>query len=217
MDPLGLLLAHFGMKVTATDVSPTAIAFQNSARGGIEAYVEQYDLGPAEPGGSFRAEVHDFRAPFAQEAFDLIENLNAFQLFPEEDLDRIATVHARALRPGGVAIFDGIAQDERLDAVERALEGAGLCMPGLAYVRRLRQTLRAEGIPVVHVRMGYQSLSYSLTVPAEGEFSDEGRRREAIQRVGAVQKELEPFRQAQAAAEDAAWTPQTKMAELLLC
>jgi SAM-dependent methyltransferase len=217
MDPLGHLLAHFGMKVTATDTSPTAVDFQNSERGGIDAYVEQYDLGPAVEGGSFRALVHDFRTGFAEEAFDLIHNLNAFQLFPEEDMVRIAQVHARALKPGCVAIFDPIEQGDRLDAVERAVEAAGLCLPGLAYARRLRETLAAEGIPVRFVRMGYQGFSYSLTVPAEGEFADEARRREAIRRVGAVQKELEPFGKAQAAAEDAAWTPQTKMAELLLC
>jgi hypothetical protein len=72
MDPLGRLLAYFGMKVVATDVSPTAVDFQNSDLSRIDGYVEQYDLGPEVPGGSFRAVLHDFRTPFADSAFDLI-------------------------------------------------------------------------------------------------------------------------------------------------
>jgi hypothetical protein len=72
MDPLGRLLAYFGMKVVATDVSPTAVDFQNSDLGRIDAYVEQYDLGPAVPGGSFCAVLHDFRTPLAEAAFHLV-------------------------------------------------------------------------------------------------------------------------------------------------
>jgi SAM-dependent methyltransferase len=147
MDPLGRLLAYFGMKVVATDLSPTAVDFQNSELGRIDAYVEQYDLGQEVSGGSFRAVLHDFRTPFADSAFDLIQNLNAFQGFPLADLTRIAGVHAHALKPGGVAVFDGIEQGERQEAVERALEEAGFILPMLRYNRLIRAAMRAEGIP----------------------------------------------------------------------
>lgn len=215
--PLGRLLAHFGMGVVASDVSPTAVAFQNSDPGRIDSYVEQYDLGPADPAGSFRAVVHDFRTPFADGPFDLIQNLNAFQGFSPPDLSRVAEVHARALKPGGVAIFDGIAQNEQQDAVERAVETAGLYLPMPGYKRRLREVLAAAGIPHAYVRIGYQSLEYSPTVPAVGEFADPTRRSAALTRLGDILRELEPARLAARADLQASWTPETKFAELLLC
>jgi SAM-dependent methyltransferase len=217
MDPLGRLLAYFGMKVVATDVSPTAVEFQNSDLGRIDAYVEQYDLGPEVPGGSFRAELHDFRTPFADSAFDLIQNLNALQAFPLADLTRIAGVHARALKPGGVAAFDGIEQGERQEAVERALEEAGFILPMLRYNRRIRAALLAEGIPYTYMRIGYQALNYTLTVAPVGEFADEQRREFALKRLGEIVRELEAVRQAQAAEEEAAMTGEMRFAEVLPC
>ena len=217
MDPLGRLLAYFGMRVVATDVSPTAVAFQNSDLGRIDSYVEQYDLGPEVPGGSFRAALHDFRTLFADSAFDLIQNLNAFQRFPLADLTRIAGVHARALKPGGVAVFDGIEQGERQEAVERALEEAGLFLPMLRYNRRLRAALRAAGIPYIYVRMGYQALQYALMVAAVDEFAEERRRQSAQERLSAIVQDLEPFRREQAAEEEATMTGEMKFAEVLPC
>jgi SAM-dependent methyltransferase len=217
MDPLGRLLAYFGMEVVATDISPTAVAFQNSELSRIDSYVNQYDLGPEVPRGSFRAVVHDFRAPFGEASFDLIQNLNAFQCFPPEDLTRIAAVHAQALKPGGVAVFDGVDQGERQEAVERALETAGFYLPLLGYNRRVRETLKGADIPYVYMRIGYQALEYSLTVPAVGEFVDEARHRAALQRLSEILKELDPLRRAQIDEENAALTPETKTAEVLLC
>jgi SAM-dependent methyltransferase len=217
MDPLGRLLAYFGMRVVATDVSPTAVDFQNSDLGRIDSYVERYDLGPEIPGGSFRAVLHDFRMPFAESAFDLIQNLNAFQGFPLTDLTRIAAVHAQALKPGGVAVFDGIEQGERQETVERALEEVGFFLPLLRYNRRTREALRAAGIPYTYVRMGYQVLQYALTVAAVGEFAEEERRESALKRLGEILQDLEPFRRAEVAEENAAMTSEMKFAEVLPC
>ena len=82
----------------------------------------------------------------ADSAFNLIQNLNAFQNFPPADLTRIVGVHAQALKPGGVAVFDGIEQGERQEAVERALEEAGLFLPMLRYNRD--QAARHPWLPV---------------------------------------------------------------------
>jgi hypothetical protein len=217
MDPLGRLLAYFGMSVVATDVSATAVDFQNSERGRIDAYVEQYDLGPEVTDGKFRAVVHDMRTEFGNAAYDLIQNLNAFQCFPPSDLTRIATVHAQALKCGGVAVFDGIEQGERQEAVERAIEEAGLFLPFLQYNRRLRAAVRAAGIPYMYVRLGYQALQYSLTVAALGEFADDARRQSAAQRISELERELEPFRRSEIDRENALITPETKFAEVLPC
>jgi SAM-dependent methyltransferase len=215
MDPLGRLLAYFGMSVTATDISPTAVDFQNSDLGRIDPYALQYDLGPEVREGKFRAVVHDMRTTFGDAVFHLIQNLNAFQSFPAADLTQIAAVHAKALKFGGVAVFDGVDQGERQEAVERALEEAGLFLPFLQYNRRVREAVSAAGIPYMYVRTGYQALEYSLTVAAVGEFADDARRQAAVRRISEIERELEPFRRSEIARENSVITPETKFAEVL--
>lgn len=216
MDPLGRLLAHFGMRVVATDISPAAVEFQNSEISKIDPYVEQYELGPEVEGGSFRAVIHDFRTPFTVETFDMIYNLNAFQHFPPADLRRIAEVHAGAMRPARVAVIDGVEQVERQEAVEEALESAGFFIRMLRYNRRLRQLLNNEDITYAYMWMGYQSFQYLLSVRAIGEFADEDRRAAALKRLSEIQQELASFRQDQIKDENEAMTEKTKCAEVLI-
>jgi hypothetical protein len=132
-------------------------------------------------------------------------------------LTRVAGVHARALKPGGVAVFDGIEQGERQEAVERALEEAGFVIPMLRYNRRIRAALQAEGIPYSYARIGYQALNYSLTVAPVGEFAEEQRRELALKQLGEIRRDLEPVRREQVAEEDAAMTGEMKFAEVLPC
>ena len=118
--PLARLLAHVGLRVVATDVSPVAVEFQRGKSGEFAHLTTK--LGPADSGGSFAVEPHDFRTVFQREAFDLIINVKAFQGFPLPDMERIAGVHAAALRKGRRAYFDTMnVQGELRDQLEQAL------------------------------------------------------------------------------------------------
>jgi len=119
LSPLARLLAHFGLDVVATDVSPAAVEFQQNAAARFSHLTTK--LGEPDPAGTFSAEVHDFRQRFRLEAFDLIVNVKAFQGFPPPDMAAIASVHAQALRPGRYAYFDTMnVQGERRDQLEQA-------------------------------------------------------------------------------------------------
>ncbi|WP_435011274.1 hypothetical protein P12x_002581 [Tundrisphaera lichenicola] len=146
LSPLARLLAHLGLQAVATDVSPVAIQFQRSESGEFAHLTEP--LGPADPAGSFAAEVHDFRDEFRREAFDLILNVKAFQAFPVEDMTRIAGVQAAALSKGRFAYFDTMnVQGERRDQLEQALEDGGFVVPLRAPNQWHRQVLRESNIP----------------------------------------------------------------------
>jgi SAM-dependent methyltransferase len=166
--PLARLLAHLGLQVIATDVSPVAIKFQRSkAR---ESAPVTAVLGPADLNGSFAAELHDFRTEFRQEAFDLIINVKAFQAFPVLDMERIAGVHAASLRKGRYAYFDTMnVQGERRDQLEHALEHGGFVVPLLSLNQWYRRELHKTGIPHVFV-LG------EPIIPRNGEYADGGPR-----------------------------------------
>jgi hypothetical protein len=122
LSPLARLLAHLGLQVIATDVSVVAVQFQRGKQGEFAHLTTK--LGPADPAGSFAAELHDLRTAFHREAFDLIINVNAFQAFPAHELERIARVHAAALRKGRYAYFDTMnVQGERRDQLETISPG----------------------------------------------------------------------------------------------
>lgn len=145
MSPLAKLLAHLGMTVVATDVSPTAIAFQGSDQNDITKFIPR--LGPAVEGGKLTAELHDFRADFRQEAFDLILNVKAFQKFSPADMEQIARVHAQALKPGRCAHFDTINSISLKEQIEQALLRGGFVLPDRDLQRWYHQALQAAGIP----------------------------------------------------------------------
>jgi hypothetical protein len=144
--PLGRIVAHLGMEVVVSDVSPSAIRHQS------EAALDLSRLGPPAGTGSFEAHVHDFFAESGKsgawsppaDAFDWVLNEAAIQGFEGEDLLRVARIHAAAVRPGGEAWFlTQNVQNERRDALERALEAAGFVVPYADLFRRYRAALRA--------------------------------------------------------------------------
>jgi hypothetical protein len=146
LSPLAYLLAHLGIEVTATDVSPAAINFQRDAPAKLIDLTKQ--IGPAILGGALTAEVHDFRTPYRQEVFDLIINVKAIQAFVTDEMAAIARVHAEALRPGRYAYFDTMnVQGNRRDELEQALEDGGFVVPLLALNRWYRRALAETGIP----------------------------------------------------------------------
>jgi SAM-dependent methyltransferase len=163
---LARLLAHLGLEVVATDISPTAIDFQRQRADRIAHLVET--LGPAEPAGSLVAEVHDFRTSFRVGAFDLIINVKAIQAFPVSDIERIARVHADALRKGRSAYFDTMnVQGERRDQLEDALEASGFVVPLSRLNRWYRRSLGETGIP--HAFILGQPM-----IPRTGKYADGG-------------------------------------------
>jgi hypothetical protein len=165
LSPLGRLLAHFGLQVVATDVSQVAIQFQRCNAGEFAHLMGR--LGPADPAGSFAAELHDFRTEFRREAFDIIINVKAFQAFPVGDMARIAVVQAEALCKGRYAYFDTMnVQGERRDQLEQALEDGGFVVPLLALNRWHRQELHKTNIP--HVFILGQPM-----IPRTGEYASD--------------------------------------------
>ena len=165
ISPLPKLLARLGLDVVATDVSPAAVDFQRSDRNDVGRYAEGW--GPPDEGGSLSCEVHDFREDFRRDAFDIVINVKAFQGFSVEDMRRIASVHARALRPGRQAYFDTMnVQGERRDDLERALESGGFVVPFAALDRWYRRALRDTGIPHLFV------LGRPM-IPRTGEYADD--------------------------------------------
>jgi SAM-dependent methyltransferase len=166
LSPLARLLAHLGLQAVATDVSLAAVEFQRGEQGEFARLTA--GLGPADPAGSFAAELHDFRTEFRREAFDLIINVKAFQAFPLADMGRIARVHAAALREGRYAYFDTMnVQGERRDQMEQALEDGGFVVPLLALNRWYRGALHETGIPHVFV------LGQPM-IPRTGEYAEGG-------------------------------------------
>jgi hypothetical protein len=166
LSPLARLLAHLGLRLIATDVSPVAVDFQRAKPGEFSHLTEK--LGAADPAGSFAAELHDFRTEFRSEAFDLIINVKAFQAFPVPDMGRIAGVHAAALRQGRYAYFDTMnVQGERRDQLEQALEDGGFVVPLMALNRWYRKALHETGVP--HMFILGQPM-----IPRTGEYADGG-------------------------------------------
>jgi SAM-dependent methyltransferase len=166
LSPLARLLAHLGLQVVATDVSPVAVEFQRSRSGDFEHLTAR--LSPADPVGSFTTKLHDFRTEFQRDAFDLIINVKAFQAFPVSDLRLIASVHAVALRKGRHAYFDTMnVQGERRDQLEQALEDGGFVVPWMALNRWYRQALQETGIP--HAFILGQPM-----IPRTGKYADGG-------------------------------------------
>lgn len=142
--PLGRIMAHLGLQVVVSDVSPAAIQHQSEAHLDLEA------LGAPRPNGSFEAHVHDFRLRSSGRwsppsgAFGWIVNEAAIQGFTGEDLIQVAHSHADALGPAGEAWFvTQNVQGTRRDVLEEALEAAGLVVPYAELYRRYRAALRA--------------------------------------------------------------------------
>jgi hypothetical protein len=208
LSPLAGLLAHLGLDVVATDVSQAAIEFQRDAAGQF-AYLTA-KLGNPDPAGSLAVEVHDFRRPFRQEAFDLIVNVKAFQAFPPADLVAIAGVHAQALRPGRYAYFDTMnIQGERRDQLEQALVDGGFVVPLLAVNRWYRQALRETGIRHAFV-LG------TPMIPCTAEYADGGPKWDAD--MARLREIITEYRGRLAAEQEAERTrigPQSKVAQVI--
>jgi hypothetical protein len=165
LSPLARLLAHLGLDVVATDVSPVAVQFQREQTDAFSHLTGR--LGPVDPAGSLVAELHDFRSKFRRDAFDLIINVKAIQGFGLPDVRGIARNHALALRKGGVGIFDTLnVQGEHRDDLERSLEDGGFIVPLAKLDRWYRAALRESGLPHIFV------LGQPM-IPRTGEYAED--------------------------------------------
>jgi SAM-dependent methyltransferase len=204
LSPLGRFLAHLGLDVVATDVSPAAVEFQQNAAERFGHLTAKF--GDPDPAGSFSAVVHDFRRLFRPETFDLIVNVKALQAFPPGDMIAIARVHAQALRAGRYAYFDTMnVQGERRDELEQALEDGGFVVPFLAVNRWYRQALRQTSIPHMFV-LG------TPMIPRTGEYADGGPRWDADM---ARLREIVTEYRSRMEAEQTQVGPQSKVAQVI--
>jgi hypothetical protein len=208
LSPLPKLLARLGLKVVATDISPTAVAFQQGDRNDVGRFAASWR--PPDEDGSLAAEVHDFRQAFRRGAFDLLINVKAFQGFPFEDMKRIARVHAQALRPGRQAYFDTMnVQGERRDELEQALEEGSFVVPFAGLNRWYRQALRQTGIPHLFI------LGRPM-IPQKGEYAaDQARWEKDTARLREIDAEYRSRLQAGREAEQARLGPEAKVARII--
>jgi SAM-dependent methyltransferase len=156
LDGATRIYASLGCRVWATDVAPSAIAYQqlladrpfDALPGWMMDFVRHSlpDLKEWEP-GELTALVHDFRQPFPEPDFDCILNIRSFQGLPPESLTAAARVFFAALRPGGHAFFDTQnVQGEWRDVLEDALLEAGFVIPGVGPDRWYRHAIADAGI-----------------------------------------------------------------------
>lgn len=208
LSPLGQLLAHLGLHVVATDVSRLAVEFQRSESG--EFAHLRTKIGPADTTGSFAAELHDFRTEYRRETFDLIVNVKAFQAFPAPEMERIASVHAVALRNGRYAYFDTMnVQGERRDQLEQALEHGGFVVPLIALNRWYRKALRETDIPHTFV------LGQPI-IPRTGAYADGGPKWERdMGRLREISAEYRSRLQAEQEVESSRIGPDAKVAHVI--
>jgi SAM-dependent methyltransferase len=153
VDPAPALYAALGCHVTATDLSPFAITWQERlskrppARvvSDWEAFTRNNELVPAP--GEFRAVVHDFTRAGLGGPFDVVINSRAYSQLEPDAQARAARHFAESLRPGGHLVIDVLnVQGAGRSTLEDNLLGAGFFIPGHDAERWYRDRLDATGI-----------------------------------------------------------------------
>jgi hypothetical protein len=207
LSPIAFLLAHMGLEVLATDISESAVEFQRGAMNEFPHLEEK--LGVSDPRGSLSAELHDMRSEFRREAFDLIINVKAISGFRAEDMQRVATVHASALRQGRWAFFDTLnVQGEGRDDLELALESGGFVVPFSAWHRSYRQALRETEIPHIFI------LGHPM-IPAKGKYADELKRKADTAKLRKIDMEFRNRLEKERAGEQLRWGGGAKIAQII--
>jgi len=148
LSPLPQLFAKAGFAVHATDVSATAVDFQCKSEPAIDG-MRLLARPPDEvAGGVLHAAVHDFRAPYLTDEFDVVFNVKSFQNLPDSSMLAAARSHWLALRAGCSAFFDTMnVQGDRRDQIENILVDAGFFVPLHKLNQWYRRELAATGIP----------------------------------------------------------------------
>ena len=193
LSPLARVLSDLGYEAHATDVSRSAIEFQQSEANDVKRYFSEMERAACP--GEFICAVHDFRHTYLHNHFDVIVNVKAFQGFSPEAMREIAQVHFAALKPGGEAFFDTRnVQGERRDILEESLVTAGFFLPFYELTRWYRKALRDTGIPHAFV-LGYPMLQRF------GDNLDEEMRQSEINTLRAITNEYRARGEAEQASQ----------------
>lgn len=187
------LLTKGGLNVHATDISPSAIAFQrNNDDPKVWDLIQKSEI-PASESGLLTAEVHDFSQPYLGNYFDFVINVKAIQGFDRDTMRQIAKVHYDALKPSRQAIFDTMnVQGERREMLEESIVDAGFFLPFYELNVWYRAKLSDTGIP--HVFILGQPM-----IPRIGEYAnDETKWQHDIQILRAIAAEFREKQQAEA-------------------
>lgn len=203
-------LSQRGFEVFATDISRTAISFQNSKDRKIQDLINQKVRADISESGSLRAEIHDFRRRYKENYFDLIINTKAFQGFDHETMSEIAQTHFDALKPSRQAIFDTVnVQGERREMLEETLVRAGFLIPFYDLNRWYRSKLNKTDLPYVFV-LG------NPIIPAHGIYMDGERRESDMQVLRAITSEFREKQQAELESEREKLShPEAKIASII--
>lgn len=181
------LLQKSGLKVFATDVSQTAIDFQQNDDSSLEEILSGIKI-KSDPNGSLESEIHDFREPYRKNYFDFILNVKAFQGFELDTKKQVAKVHFESLKPSRSAMFDTInIQGERRDELEECLVEAGFLIAFYELNRWYRKQLAQTGIPYVFI-LGRPMIPFDLPE------NDELRRQKDTERLQEIEREYEARR-----------------------
>jgi hypothetical protein len=149
LSQLPKIFAECGFSVHATDISKTAIAFQNQVNvGAIKKQLKKLARRDksAQPlvlsSGSYECTLHDFRTPYLENHFEVIFNIRALQGFSQESMIKIAQVHYAALKPAGTAYFYTInVFGEHREEIETCLTQSGFFVPGFGIEKWYWQAL----------------------------------------------------------------------------
>ncbi len=165
-------LSQRGFKVYATDISPTAIAFQNSDDERIQNLIDEKVKLEIDKSGSLKAEIQDFRQTYKNEFFDLVINTRALQGFDKDTMIKVSQIHFDALKASYQAIFDTVnVQGERREIFEESLVSVGFLIPFYELNCWYRNKLNATNLPYVFV-LG------NPIIPWRGIYADDNDKRE---------------------------------------
>ena len=149
------LFAECGFRVHATDISKTAIQFQQNLnvthlKKQIETLHQENTLPEEEVPlirGLFEYAVHDFKTPYQENYFDVIFNVHAIEGFSPNTMEKVAKVHCAALRPGRYAYFFTMnLLEEKRHELEACLAESGFFMPGFELKKSFYNSLEETGI-----------------------------------------------------------------------
>ena len=209
LSPLAKILAELGMNVHATDISPSAIAFQQSEANDITDQLKLLNVEDTQP-GSLNCAVQDFRTPYQENAFDLILNVKAFQGFPSDVIAQIARSHFLALKPGRHAYFDTLnVQGEYRDTLESSLVNVGFVLPYYELTLWYRKRLQETGIP--HLFILGQPM-----IPKKGVYATDGALwKQDRERLMQITREYQARAQEQQEEEQKRITPEARVATVI--
>jgi hypothetical protein len=184
LSPLPRVFYEFGCRVHATDVSKTAVQFQNESDAiGVRLKQKVRIKGDGYSRGEFHATVHDFREAYEQNTFDVLFNVKAFQGLPNHSKALAAQSHYDSLKAGRLAFFDtkNVQGDDR-DEFEVSLVAAGFYIPLFDLNSWYRKALAETQIPYYFV-LGTPMIPHNDEYPHGMDSEQRKRDSEVLRRI----------------------------------